>query len=62
MLVGMAGKHGGVTDALVVKLIRAFTEKASHDREYIPKLLQRLREENSQSLTHMLWLLREHDE
>lgn len=62
VLIGMAGKHKGLTEALVVKLIQSFTEKSGHDRAYMPKLLQRLQEENSESLMHMMWLLREHDE
>lgn len=62
ILIGMAGKHRGLTEELVITLIRTFTQKSSHDRSYIPKLLSKLKEENSESLMHMMWLLREHDE
>lgn len=61
LLVGMAGRHRGLNDALVVKLFQSFSRKASHDSVYLRCLLDSLREQRSESLVHMMWLLREPD-
>lgn len=61
LLVGMAGRHKGLNDALVVKLFQSFSRKASHNRAYLQCLLDLLHVQNSESLVHMMWLLREQD-
>lgn len=62
ILIGMAGRHQGLTEESVIKLFQSFARKFFHDASYMQALLQMLKEQNSESLVHMMWLLREKDE
>lgn len=59
LLVGMAAKHQGLNEALVIQLFQSFARKSDHNRNHLDTLVGSLRMDTQDSFTHVMWLLRE---
>jgi lysine-N-methylase len=59
LLVGMAGHHQGLSDALVVQALQTFARKAAHNRDHFNALLQSLHANAKDSFIDTMWLLKE---
>lgn len=58
LLVGMAAKHKGLDESLVIQLFQSFARKSDHNRNHLDTLVGSLRMDTQDSFVHVMWLLR----
>ena len=59
LLVGIAAKHQGLNDALVLQLIQTFARHSNHSASHQDKLIASLRPGPDDSFVHAMWLLKD---
>jgi lysine-N-methylase len=59
LLLGIATKHKGLSEELVVQLFQTFARNSNHNRHYLDKLLASLKAQENDSFVHVMWLLAE---
>lgn len=59
LLVGMAAKHKGLDEALVIQLFQSFARKSDHSRSHLDALIESLAADPQDSFVHVMWMLKE---
>ncbi len=59
LLVGMAAKHKGLNDALVIQLFQSFARRAEHNSTHLDALVKSLHPDENDSFVHIMWILRD---
>lgn len=59
LLVGMAAKHQGLNEALVVQLFQTFARNSNHNRSHLDNLIASLRSAEHDSFVDVMWMLKE---
>ena len=59
LLVGIAAKHQGLNDALVLQLIQTFARHSNHSASHQDKLIAAMRASPDDSFVHAMWLLKD---
>jgi lysine-N-methylase len=59
LLVGIAAKHQGLNDALVLQLIQTFARHSNHSASHQDKLIASMRPSPDDSFVHAMWLLKD---
>jgi lysine-N-methylase len=59
LLVGMAAKHQGLNDELVIQLFQTFARNSNHNRGHLDNLIESLRADTQDSFVHVMWMLKE---
>jgi lysine-N-methylase len=59
LLVGMAAKHKGLNEALVIQLFQTFARNSNHNSGHLDSVLNSLRSVAQDSFVDVMWLLKE---
>lgn len=59
LLVGMAAKHKGLNEELVIQLFQTFARNSNHNRSHLDNLIASLRADAQDSFVHVMWMLKE---
>ncbi len=59
LLVGMAAKHKGLNEELVIQLFQTFARNSNHNRSHLDNLIASLRADTQDSFVHVMWMLKE---
>ncbi len=59
LLVGIAAKHKGLNDALVIKLFQTFARNSNHNSGHLDNLIASLHSVEQDSFVHIMWMLKE---
>lgn len=57
-LIGMGGYHNGLDTEIVVKLIQSYTKTIEHNRDYLQKVEELLKESGYTTMAHMVVLIK----
>jgi lysine-N-methylase len=61
LLVGMAAKHQGLNEALVIQLFQTFARNSNHNSGHLDSVLNSLHSVEKDSFVDVMWLLKEID-
>lgn len=59
LLAGMATKHRGLNEALVIRLFQTFARNSNHNSAHLDNLIASLRTDAQDSFVHVMWMLKE---
>jgi lysine-N-methylase len=59
LLVGMAAKHQGLNETLVIKLFQTFARNSNHNNKHLNNLIASLHANPQDSYVHVMWMLKE---
>lgn len=59
LLVGIAAKHKGLTDELVIQVFQSFARKSDHSSAYLDVLVKSMHPDEHDSFVHMMWMLKD---
>jgi hypothetical protein len=57
--VGLAARHQGLNDTLVLKLFQSYARKSDHNSSHLQTLRQALPADTQNSFIKLLWLVKE---
>jgi lysine-N-methylase len=58
LLIGVAGKNQGLTEAMVIQVFQSFARMTDHNRSHLENLAQALHVHNQDSFADIMWMLK----
>jgi len=59
LLVGMAAKHKGLSEKLVIQLFQTFVRNSNHNSKHLDNLIASLHSDEHDSFVNVMWMLKE---